>query len=85
MDNEFDQNILESMVTQFFTPKAYDSNFGLFQHPDGPEADDLLRLRDIKASGEFRDWVAALPSVESPLWSGLPVNAERILREQECN
>lgn len=29
--------------------------------------------------------MSRLPQVESPLWSGLPVNAERILREQEAN
>ena len=28
------------------------------------------------------DWINKLPSVESPAWSGLPANVERILKEQ---
>lgn len=51
VDNEFDQNILESMVLQFFNPRAYDNNYPLFRHPDGPDAPDVLRLPDLKSSG----------------------------------
>lgn len=43
-----------------------------------------MRLPDIKTSSEFINWVEELPQIESPLWSGLPLNAERILKEQEC-
>lgn len=31
---------------------------------------------------QYVEWIEKLPNVESPAWSGLPVNAEKILKEQ---
>ncbi len=36
-------------------------------------------------SEAYIKWVENLPKVESPEWSGLPNNAEKLLREQESH
>lgn len=34
---------------------------------------------------QFLSWVEKLPNIESPSWSGLPNNVEKILKTQETN
>lgn len=49
-----------------------------------PEKADVLELRNPEASktSEFEKWINALPNNESPVWSGLPHNAEKVLKEK---
>ena len=45
------------------------------------EADEMLTIPEEKTNEGFLKWINALPQVESPEWSGLPNNAEKLLRE----
>ena len=40
----------------------------------------MLKLPDARKTAGFLDWIEKLPNVESPLWSGLPVNVEKLLK-----
>ena len=35
-------------------------------------------------TAQYIYWVEKLPSNESPAWSGLPINVEKILKEQKA-
>lgn len=83
IDNDYDAKILESLVDNLFTPKAFDHNYSLFCSFDKgvPE----LKMPEAIRQQQFMDWIEALPNVESPIWSGLPINVEKILKEQQSD
>jgi len=47
------------------------------------ESQDLvLKVPDVKNHKGFMQWIKDLPEVESPQWSGLPLNVEKLVRER---
>jgi hypothetical protein len=38
---------------------------------------------DVKNYKHFYQWIKELPEVESPCWSGLPMNVEKLVRERQ--
>jgi len=82
IDNAFDNKILTSLVDQLFTPDCYGRDFPLFHDNDNNAG---LTIPDETSADKFLEWIQKLPNVESPTWSGLPVNTERILRTQQTN
>lgn len=82
IDNEFDNKILTSLVNQFFRPESFNLEFPLFTVP--PESDEqVLKVPDVKNYKGFLQWIKELPDVESPSWSGLPLNVEKLVRERQ--
>jgi len=43
----------------------------------------MLTVPDVKNYKGFLQWIKDLPQVESPSWSGLPLNVEKIIRERQ--
>lgn len=81
IDNEFDNKILASLVNQFFRPESFNVDFPLFTAP--PEAQDpVLTVPDVKHHKNFLQWIKEMPEVESPCWSGLPMNVEKLVRQR---
>jgi dynein heavy chain 1 len=82
IDNEFDNKILASLVNQFFRPESFNLDFPLFTVP--PESQEtVLKVPDVKLYKQFHQWIKELPDVESPCWSGLPLNVEKLVRERQ--
>jgi hypothetical protein len=45
----------------------------------------MLTIPECRSNSGYLDWINNnIPVVESPEWSGLPNNAEKLLRENEC-
>ena len=78
IDNDFDQKILQSLVDQFFTKESFNLNKNLFENID--DSEQTLTIPEAKTYEEFLSWVQQLPEIESPQWSGLPLNVERLNR-----
>ena len=82
IDNEFDNKILQSLVNQFFRPESFNFEFDLFTVAPG-SSEVVLKVPDVKTHKQFLQWIReGLPDVESPSWSGLPLNVEKLVRER---
>lgn len=79
IDNDYDTKILKSLVEQFFSPDSFDTNKSMVPELSDPN----LKVPEASKYQDFKDWVDKLPENESPIWSGLPHNAEKVLKEQK--
>lgn len=80
IDDEEDFANLQSLVNNFITPAAFESDHNVIrglQSEDGESG--ALILPEGTTWEEFRDWVHALPEREPPTYLGLPGNAEKLL------
>jgi dynein heavy chain 1 len=78
IDNEYDRKILNSLVEHLFTEHAFDSTQDMFF----AQADvQPLKVPEAARREQFVEWIQNLPKAESPAWSGLPPNVEKILNE----
>jgi dynein heavy chain 1 len=77
VDNEFDQRLLETFLEQLFVPQSFDPGFSLIPRAEGVDA---LIAPEGSTKEAFIRWIEKLPEVESPVWLGLPANAEIMLR-----
>ena len=84
IDNEYDMKILESLVNLYFNEKAYSFNYPLFK-TSSENQDNVLKIPDKTTNAGFIKWINSIPNVESPEWSGLPNNAEKLVRETASN
>ena len=84
IDNEYDMKILESLVNLYFNEKTYDFNYPLFKTSSENQS-NVLKIPDKSSNSGFIEWINSLPNVESPEWSGLPNNAEKLVRETASN
>ncbi len=83
IDNEFDNKILQSLVNQFFRPESFNFEFDLFTVSPG-STEVVLKVPDVKSHKQFMQWIReGLPDIESPSWSGLPLNVEKLVRERQ--
>jgi len=83
IDNEFDNKILLSLVNQFFRPESYNRGFKLFEPAVG-SSEKVLCVPEAKNHKEFFKWIREIQLPETPAWSGLPNNVERIVRERQA-
>lgn len=80
IDNEYDALILKSLVEQYFSVKSFDINSSMV-----PElTDEGLKIPEATTTSQFASWIKSLPANESPVWSGLPHNAEKVLKEKKA-
>lgn len=82
VDNEYDGKILTSLTEQFFTPKSFENSFELFKVPSTSDVVPLVAPEGRKCA-DYKKWIDELPNVESPLWCGLPVNVDNILKKRQ--
>ena len=82
IDNEYDNKILMSLIERFFTPKCFENNYALFE---AGSIKEVLVMPEALKTSQYIDWIEKLPSNESPAWSGLPINVEKILKEQKAS
>ena len=80
IDNEYDMKILESLVNLYFNEKTFEDNYPLFK-TSNENVQNMLTVPNKPNNAGFIEWVNSLPNVESPEWSGLPNNAEKLVRE----
>lgn len=78
IDNESDQRLLDSFVNQIFTEKSFEHNFH-FVAGDAASGVEAIAGPDGTTRDQFMQWLAELPSKQSPVWLGLPSHAERVL------
>lgn len=83
VDNEYDIKILNSLTEQFFTKNSFESNFELFKVPSSSDVEPLIAPEGRKIS-DYKKWIEELPNLESPLWCGLPVNVDNILKKRQA-
>ncbi|KXS20765.1 hypothetical protein M427DRAFT_130976 [Gonapodya prolifera JEL478] len=76
IDNDFDQEILNTFIDELFTPHSYDIGFKLV---NDPAADRSLVVAEGTRVEHFMEWVDNLPDQEPPTWLGLPDNADKVL------
>jgi dynein heavy chain 1 len=77
IDNESDFKILNSLVTSFMTPAAFEEDYNVVK--DISDSSDTLILPNSIGWKEFMAWVNDLPEREPPTYLGLPANAEKLL------
>jgi len=68
--------LLDSFLQDLFTEKSFNSEFSLVSQSNG---NALLTIPDATKKDQYAKWVETLPNVESPVWLGLPENAEMLL------
>ncbi|CRG84277.1 Dynein heavy chain, cytoplasmic [Talaromyces islandicus] len=76
IDDSGDFQQLESLVSKFLTPAAFEDEHKLVS---GVENDDCLALPGTTSMRDFTEWVNRLPEREPPTYLGLPANAEKLL------
>ncbi|KAG9509180.1 Dynein heavy chain, cytoplasmic, partial [Fragariocoptes setiger] len=91
VDNIFDHRLLASFLAKFFTPKSFEPDFLLVHSPathlnQQHEESNKEEIEDIKIPegmrrDEFLAWIdqSLAAAKESPVWLGLPPNAERVI------
>jgi dynein heavy chain 1 len=84
IDNQFDKNLIASLLKQFFTPKCFDVDFSLAESwrssPDGKvESEKVVLMPEGSTKEQFLAWVQQLPPNNTPEWFGLPSTAESVL------
>ncbi|KAF2072162.1 hypothetical protein CYY_006521 [Polysphondylium violaceum] len=72
VDNEFDMRLLNSFLEQLFTPSAFNQDFPLVPSIGISVPEGTTRAQFVK-------WIETLPDNSTPLWLGLPENAESLL------
>lgn len=73
IDNEYDEQLLGTLLDKVFTPESYQNSFKLVS--DG----EVVTIAEGKTKQQFMDWINALPSTNPPSWLGLPRSAETML------
>jgi len=81
IDNHYDHMILKSLVEQYFCPDSFNYNKFMVNDVEDPE----LKVPEATKTSDFFKWIKALPDKETPLWSGLPLNAERVLLQKKSS
>eukprot|EP01133_Synstelium_polycarpum_P001082 gene1082-1226_t len=72
VDNEFDMRLLNSFLEQLFTANSFNPDFSLVGSIGLTVPEGTTRAHFIK-------WIEALPDMSTPVWLGLPDNAESLL------
>jgi len=83
IDNAFDNKILNSLVNQFFRPESYNVGFKLFEPAVGSSEDATLVVPEARNHSDFVQWIKGIQLNETPAWSGLPNNVEKIVKERQ--
>ncbi|XP_018494643.2 dynein heavy chain, cytoplasmic [Galendromus occidentalis] len=76
IDNEFDQRLLNSFLTNLFTEKSFDADFMLVEAGQGSAG---IHMPEGIRRDQFLHWVEQLTELQQPSWLGLPNNAEKVL------
>lgn len=78
IDNDFDQRLLTSFLSQLFTPRSFEADFPLVVKVEGQDTRAITMPDGIRRD-QFLNWVESLSLHQTPAWLGLPLNAEKVL------
>jgi dynein heavy chain 1 len=81
IDNEFDLKILKSLVDQFISAEFFKPNHYFVK--DGDKV--ILPNFEAKTYKDYLDWIQNLKEQETPVWAGLPVTAEEVLKRNKLD
>jgi len=85
IDDEEDFAALQSLVDNFMTPAAFESEHDVLRGLQGEDTGEKLVLPEGTTWQDFREWVRNLPEREPPTYLGLPGNAEKVLLVGQAN
>jgi len=74
VDNTFDQELMDTLLDNVFTPESYQNDFKLVN-----QGTSSLIISGGKSKEQFMEWIHSLPNTNSPTWLGLPSSAESML------
>jgi len=78
VDNDFDQRLLMSFLSQFLNARSYNADYPLAFNRETNQP--ILTIPDATNRQGFLNWIIQLPDdAQSPEWLGLPAKAERFL------
>lgn len=80
VDNEFDQELMDTLLEHVFTPDSYQNTFELVN-----AGDETLLIAEGKTKQQFMEWIHRLPSTNPPSWMGLPRSAETMVLISQGN
>ncbi|KAJ9435220.1 Dynein heavy chain, partial [Diplonema papillatum] len=80
IDNEFDQHLVRSFLSQFLSPEVYSRNFPLTPKREGEEA---LTISTGFEPADFEEWIMNMPSNQTPVWLGLPGESQKMIQQQQ--
>lgn len=75
IDNEYDLKILRSVVDQYLTPDSFDPKKPLIK-----DKNQVITNPEATKFAEFKSWIEGLQATESPVWAGLPAQADDLLK-----
>ena len=79
IDSDYDQQLLDSFVQQFFNEKIFESDHFLIANNEF-----RLKVPEGVRRDQFVAWIDGLRAdAQSPAWLGLPANAETLLLTQQ--
>ena len=80
IDNDFDQHLVRSFLSKFFTENSYANNFNMTNEREGEKA---LQIASGHEQRDFEQWIANMPSTQSPVWLGLPSESQKMIMQAE--
>jgi len=86
LDNEFDQQLLDTILNKLFSEQAFESNFVLAKTVSG----DVIAPESGSSEGSSYESIVKwcmdnLPEQQAPSWLGLPDNAEKVVLAEKAN
>ncbi|GAB6020623.1 Dynein heavy chain, cytoplasmic [Chamberlinius hualienensis] len=78
IDNDFDQRLLTSFLSQLFIPRSFESDFPLVSFSEDQETKSITMPDGIRRD-QFINFAESLTARQTPAWLGLPINAEKVL------
>lgn len=76
IDNDFDQRLLTSFLSKLFTSHSFEADFALVGNVEGQRH---ITMPDGTRRDQFLKWIESLSDRQTPIWLGLPNNAEKVL------
>lgn len=74
IDNEFDQRLLTSFIRKIFHEHTFEDDYHLLD-----QGDTKVKMPEGIRRDQFLAWIENLSDKQSPVWLGLPNNAETVL------
>eukprot|EP01061_Rhynchopus_euleeides_P030593 TRINITY_DN5081_c0_g1_i1.p1 TRINITY_DN5081_c0_g1~~TRINITY_DN5081_c0_g1_i1.p1 ORF type:complete len:4809 (+),score=2467.50 TRINITY_DN5081_c0_g1_i1:97-14523(+) len=80
IDNDFDQKLMRSFLTRFFTQHCYGTSFTLTNDREGEKP---LAIAQGHERHHFESWVQEMPDTQTPVWLGLPGESQKMIQQQQ--
>ena len=86
IDNEFDQQLLDTILGKLFNDQAFNSNFTLAKTHGATIMAPENGTAEATSFDGLVNWCRTnLPEQQTPSWLGLPDNAEKVILTEKAN